>query len=61
MMGADGNLGERFGVQVVQILSASENRSKAYWKYASRGSQEATTEMGRMGAEPPARASGRAY
>ena len=46
-------VGEGFGSQVVQILGASENRSKAYSTYASRGSQEATTEMGRMGPEAP--------
>jgi len=46
-------VGEGFGDQVAQILGDSENRSKAYWRYASRGSQESTTEMGRLGAEAP--------
>ncbi len=46
-------VGEGFGGQVAQLLGASENRSKAYWRYVSRGSQEATKEMGRMGAEAP--------
>jgi len=46
-------VGEGFGGQVAQIPGASENPSKAYWRYASRGSQEATTELGRMDAEAP--------
>ena len=46
-------VGEGFGDQVAQILRDCENRSKAYWRYASRGSQESTTEMGRLGAEAP--------
>jgi hypothetical protein len=46
-------VGEGFGGQVAQILGGFENRSQAYWKYASRGSQEPTTEMGCLGAEAP--------
>jgi len=46
-------VGEGFGDQVAQIRGDFENGSKAYWRYASRGSEESTTEMGRLGAEAP--------
>src|ERR1700680_2941534 len=48
-----GGLGERFGVQVSQMLGAAEHRSGAYSTYVQRGAQAATTQMTRMGAEDP--------
>gem|GEM_PF-2549234 len=46
-------IGERFGVQVGQLLGAAEHRNGTYATYMERGAQAATTQMARMGAEDP--------